>query len=148
MQPIDRVLETILYVDDLEAAERFYGEVLGLELDSKKDGLFVFFKCGQSMLLLFEPRAASTGRTVPAHGASGPGHACFAVAEAALEDWKGRLVTAGVAIEREMTWPRGGRSFYFRDPAGNSLELATPRIWGLPEVSTSGAPLGDPGATD
>jgi hypothetical protein len=39
-----------------------------------------------------------------------------------------------VAIEHEATWPRGGRSFYFRDPAGNSLELATPRIWGLPEV--------------
>jgi catechol 2,3-dioxygenase-like lactoylglutathione lyase family enzyme len=148
MQPIDRVLETILYVDDLEAAERFYGAVLGLELDSKKDGLFVFFKCGEGMLLLFEPRAASTGRNVPAHGASGPGHACFAVAEAALDDWKGRLMTAGVAIEQEMTWPRGGRSFYFRDPAGNSLELATPRIWALPEVSTSRAPLGDPGATD
>jgi catechol 2,3-dioxygenase-like lactoylglutathione lyase family enzyme len=39
-----------------------------------------------------------------------------------------------VAIEQEMDWPRGGRSFYFRDPAGNSLELATPKIWGLPEV--------------
>ena len=38
MQPIDRVLETILYVDDLDAAERFYGEVPGLELDSRKDG--------------------------------------------------------------------------------------------------------------
>mgnify|MGYP006174727919 CR=1 FL=1 len=36
------------------------------------------------MLLLFEPKAASTGRSVPAHGARGPGHACFAVAEADL----------------------------------------------------------------
>ena len=134
MRPIDRVLETILYVDDLNAAERFYGDVLGLELDSKKDGLFVFFKCGDGMLLLFEPHAASTGRTVPAHGANGPGHACFAVAEADLEGWKRHLKAAGVAIEQEMDWPRGGRSFYFRDPAGNSLELATPKIWGLPEV--------------
>ena len=134
MRPIDRVLETILYVDDLAAAERFYGEVLGLELDSRKDGLFVFFKCGAGMLLLFEPRAASVGRNVPAHGAQGPGHACFAVAEADLEHWKERLQTAAVAIEQEMDWPRGGRSFYFRDPAGNSLELATPKIWGLPEV--------------
>ena len=134
MRPIDRVLETILYVDDLAAAERFYGEVLGLELDSRKDGLFVFFKFGAGMLLLFEPRAASVGRNVPAHGAQGPGHACFAVAEADLEHWKKRLQTAAVAIEQEMDWPRGGRSFYFRDPAGNSLELATPKIWGLPEV--------------
>ena len=134
MRPIDRVLETILYVDDLHAAERFYGGVLGLELDSRKEGLFAFFKCGPGMLLLFEPQSASTGRNVPAHGAKGPGHACFAVADADLDGWKARLETAGVAIEQEMDWPRGGRSFYFRDPAGNSLELATPRIWGLPEV--------------
>ena len=138
MQPIDRVLETILYVDDLDAAERFYGEVLGLELDSRKDGLFVFFRCGDGMLLLFEPEAAATGRNVPAHGARGPGHACFAVAEDALPAWQARLAAAGVALEQEMTWPRGGRSFYFRDPAGNSLELATPRIWGLPEVARPG----------
>jgi catechol 2,3-dioxygenase-like lactoylglutathione lyase family enzyme len=135
MRPIDRVLETILYVDDLDAAERFYGEVLGLQLDSRKAGLFVFFKCGHGMLLLFEPNAASTGRNVPAHGARGPGHACFAVAERDLDGWRARLESGGVAIEQEMGWPRGGRSFYFRDPAGNSLELATPRIWGLPEVA-------------
>ena len=133
MRPIVRVLETILYVDDLDAAERFYGRVLGLELDSKKRDLFVFFKCGDGMLLLFEPQAASTGRNVPAHGAHGPGHACFAVSECDLDGWRARLEAAGVAIEQEMDWPRGGRSFYFRDPAGNSLELATPRIWGLPE---------------
>jgi catechol 2,3-dioxygenase-like lactoylglutathione lyase family enzyme len=133
MQPIKRVLETILYVDDLEAAERFYGEVLGLELDSRQPRLFVFFRCGEAMLLLFEPEAASAGRSVPAHGARGPGHACFAVPEAELDAWKARLQEAGVAIEQEMNWPRGGRSFYFRDPAGNSLELATPRIWGLPD---------------
>jgi catechol 2,3-dioxygenase-like lactoylglutathione lyase family enzyme len=134
MRPIDRVLETILYVDDLDAAERFYGGVLGLELDSKKPGLFVFFKCGNGMLLLFEPQAASIGRNVPAHGAQGPGHACFAVAERDLGSWKERLQAAGVVVEQEVNWPRGGRSFYFRDPAGNSLELATPKIWGLPEV--------------
>lgn len=137
MPAIDRVLETILYVDDLEAAERFYGELLALQLDSKKAGLFVFFRCGDGMLLLFEPGAAGTGRSVPAHGARGPGHACFAVAEADLNWWQARLGAAGVAIEQEVAWPRGGRSFYFRDPAGNSLELATPRIWGLPEVGRS-----------
>jgi catechol 2,3-dioxygenase-like lactoylglutathione lyase family enzyme len=139
MQPIDRVLETILYVDDLDAAERFYGDVLGLELDSRQPKLFVFFKCGPSMLLLFEPNAASSGRNVPAHGAHGPGHACFAVPEAELDGWRRRLEAAGVAIEQVADWPRGGRSFYFRDPAGNSLELATPRIWGLPEAGPPAA---------
>ena len=67
------MLETVLYVDDLDAAERFYGEVLGLELDSRQAGVFVFFRCGAGMLLLFEPGAAASGRRVPAHGAKGAG---------------------------------------------------------------------------
>lgn len=130
---IGRVLETVLYVDDLDAAERFYRDVLGLEVDSRKAGLFVFFRLDDAMLLLFEPAAARVGRGVPSHGASGAGHACFAVPEARLGSWKAKLARAGVAIEQEMDWPRGGHSFYFRDPAGNSLELATPRIWGFEE---------------
>jgi catechol 2,3-dioxygenase-like lactoylglutathione lyase family enzyme len=135
VQPIERILETILYVDDLDAAERFYGGVLGLALDSRKDGIFAFFKCGNGMLLLFDPRASRQGRAVPAHGAEGAGHVCFAVAEAELDAWQARLRAAGIEIEQEATWPRGGRSFYFRDPAGNSLEFASPRIWGLPDRS-------------
>jgi catechol 2,3-dioxygenase-like lactoylglutathione lyase family enzyme len=134
MRAPDRVLETVLYVDDLGAAERFYGEVLGLALDSRKPGLFCFFKIGEAMLLLFDPAASAIGREVPAHGANGPGHVCFAVAEDELALWSRRLAERGVPIEHEQAWPRGGRSIYFRDPAGNSLELATPRIWGLPEI--------------
>ena len=140
MPALDRVLETILYVDDLEAAERFYGGPLGLTLDSRKPGVFAFFRVGDGMLLLFDPRASRRSRGVPAHGAEGPGHACVAVAEAELDGWKRRLEAAGVAIEHEQGWPRGGRSFYFRDPAGNSLELATPRIWGMPDVGAEEEP--------
>lgn len=139
MQPLQRVLETILYVNDLEAAERFYHSVLGLQLESRKPGLFCFFRIGENMLLLFEPEAAARNRDVPAHGARGPGHVCFAVAEGELGAWRQRLIEHGVGVEHEQAWPRGGRSLYFRDPAGNSLELATPRIWGLPEPPVSGA---------
>jgi catechol 2,3-dioxygenase-like lactoylglutathione lyase family enzyme len=133
MRPSDHVLETILYVDDLNAALVFYRDVLGLKLYSRKDDLFVFFRCGRGMLLLFEPNAASAGRSVPAHGAKGPGHACFAMAEAEQQSWKDHLTAHGVEIEQEVIWPKGGQSFYFRDPAGNSLELATPKIWDLSE---------------
>ncbi|TIX39705.1 MAG: glyoxalase/bleomycin resistance/extradiol dioxygenase family protein, partial [Mesorhizobium sp.] len=27
--------------------------------------------------------------------------------------------------------PQGGRSIYIRDPSGNSIEFAEPRIWGI-----------------
>jgi catechol 2,3-dioxygenase-like lactoylglutathione lyase family enzyme len=92
------------------------------------------------MLLLFDPVAARANRDVPAHGASGAGHACLAVPESELVAWQARLRAHGVTIEHEQAWPRGGRSFYFRDPAGNSLELATPRIWGLDEPGAGGTP--------
>jgi catechol 2,3-dioxygenase-like lactoylglutathione lyase family enzyme len=134
MRPLDRVLETVLYADDLEAAERFYEGVLGLPLDSRQPGVFSFFRIGTSMLLVFRASAARIDRGVPTHGADGPGHVCFAVPEAELPAWKGRLEAAGFPIEHEHAWPRGGTSFYVRDPAGNSVELATPRIWGMPEV--------------
>lgn len=138
MPPIRRVLETVLYADDLDAAERFYGDVLGLTLDSRKPGLFCFFRVGDGMLLVFRPAASRASREVPAHGADGSGHVCFAVREDELDGWRPLLALRGIAIEHEQVWPRGGRSFYFRDPAGNSVELATPKIWGLAE-----APAGD-----
>lgn len=135
MQAIDRVLETVLYVADLDAAQRFYGETLGLPLDSAKAGTFRFFRVGDGMLLLFDPEAARRNRGIPTHGASGPGHVCFAVSEHELDQWQQRLERHGVPVEHVESWPRGGRSFYVRDPAGNSIEFATPRIWGLPDVA-------------
>ncbi len=53
----------------------------------------------------------------------------FRVAEEELAPWRSHLHATGVNIESEVTWPNGARSVYFRDPAGNSLELATPNMW-------------------
>jgi catechol 2,3-dioxygenase-like lactoylglutathione lyase family enzyme len=57
------------------------------------------------------------------------------VPAASLDAWRGHLAACGVVVEKEVAWPRGGRSLYVRDPAGNSVELASPRIWGLREPS-------------
>lgn len=129
------VLETCLYVDDLDRAEQFYRTVLGLQLESRQEGRHVFFHCGQQMLLLFNPLASrESSDGFPGHGAFGPGHLAFAARQADLPAWSEHLERHGVAIEKRLTWPGGGESLYFRDPAGNSLELATPRIWGLSEA--------------
>jgi catechol 2,3-dioxygenase-like lactoylglutathione lyase family enzyme len=128
------VLETALYASDLDAAERFYGGVIGLDRFARAEGRHVFFRCGRGMLLVFDPAATSRpGGEVPPHGAHGPGHAAFAVRERDLPAWREHLARQGIAIEAEVTWPRGGRSIYVRDPAGNSIELATPALWGLEE---------------
>ena len=136
--PLRHLLETVLYVDDLDAAARFYGGVLGLAEASRKPGVFVFYRLERQMLLVFDPAAAARSVAVPPHGARGAGHVAFAVADADLESWTRHLVTHGVEIEAELDWPNGGRSFYFRDPAGNSLELAAPRIWGFDDALAGG----------
>jgi len=134
---VTRVLETSVYVDDLALAERFYREVLGLETFTREPGRHVFFRCGDGMLLLFDPRTTATGQVVvgqapvPRHGAVGAGHVAFGVPASEMDGWRASLIGHGVAIESEVDWPGGGRSIYFRDPAGNSLELATPETWGL-----------------
>jgi catechol 2,3-dioxygenase-like lactoylglutathione lyase family enzyme len=131
------ILESALYVTDLDAAEAFYRDVLGLERIARAEGRHVFFRCGGGILLLFDadatqvPPPADARLPVPPHGARGPGHLCFAATAAEIDAWKARLAAAGVAVEAELSWPKGGRSIYFRDPAGNSLEFAEPLIWGL-----------------
>jgi catechol 2,3-dioxygenase-like lactoylglutathione lyase family enzyme len=51
---------------------------------------------------------------------------------AAFDAWREHLHGQGVAVEKEVEWPKGGKSLYVRDPAGNSVELVTPGLWGLP----------------
>ncbi len=129
MQP-GRIFETVLYAEDLSAAQRFYSEALGLEVLSTSD-LLVALKCGVGVLLIFDPgKSSPPGREVPSHGSSGAGHVAFAAKPEELEGWRKQLEEAGIPIEREVDWAQGGRSIYFRDPAGNSVELAPPTLWG------------------
>jgi len=133
---IEGVLETCLYARDLDAAERFYADLLGLAVVAREPSRHLFLRCGAAMLLVFDPDRTTAapglvnGVAVPAHGTDGPTHVCFRIAERDLPAWRDRLRGAGVAVEAEITWPRGGASLYFRDPAGNSVELAPARIWG------------------
>lgn len=130
-----KVLETVLYAPDLAAAEDFYGRVLGLSMHAKAEGRHVFFKLEKQMLLIFNPDATKKpgagALPVPNHGAEGQGHVCFAADTAQLREWRRRFADVGVPIEADFEWPGGGRSIYVRDPAGNSVEFAEPKIWGI-----------------
>ena len=131
------ILESTLYVADLATAEVFYGDVMGLERIAKVEGRHVFFRCGQGVLLLFNAEAtkvapaADARLPVPPHGTVGNGHLCFAAHAEEIERWKARLQAKGVTVEADFEWPQGGRSIYIRDPSGNSIEFAEPRIWGF-----------------
>ncbi|HEY8467563.1 MAG TPA: VOC family protein [Solirubrobacterales bacterium] len=127
---LDRVLETVVYCDaaEREATEAFYAETLGLRrVSSWNTGCA--FRLGPGVLLLFEREAlAGSDSAVSAHGTRGPGHVCFTTA-GDYEAARAALAEAGVEIEHDHEWPDGRRSFYFRDPAGNLIELAEGDIW-------------------
>lgn len=127
------ILETALYVDNLDAAEEFYGGLLGFEPIIRVGNRHVFYRVGMSVLLVFNPseteRASAGARPVPPHGAHGPGHVCFAASATEIVDWRQKFVENHILIEAEFSWPNGAKSLYIRDPAGNSVEFAEPRLW-------------------
>ena len=129
------VLETSLYVDDLHKAEHFYGSILGLAKIFSVPGRQLTFRCQDNVLLIFKPdhtereRIVVNGGAIPLHGARGPGHMAFRVSKNDLEAWREYFHATGIAVESEVSWPNGAHSIYFRDPNGNSLELATPDMW-------------------
>jgi catechol 2,3-dioxygenase-like lactoylglutathione lyase family enzyme len=136
---LDGVLEAVLYCDDLDVAEAFYTDVLGLERIGARAGRHVFFRCRDTVVLLFDPETTSTvptevgDSTIPLHGARGEGHLAFRCSLDRIDAWRDHLTAHDVRIESDVRWSRGGRSIYFRDPAGNSLEIASPELWDPPE---------------
>lgn len=123
------MLETVLYVEDLARAERFYVDLLGFRKLSGEAGRHLFLRAGRSVFLLFRPEETLRTTLLPSHGARGPGHVCFQVPEEVYAAWKAFLPVQGVAVLQEENWPAGGRSLYFRDPDGNLLEIADRDLW-------------------
>ena len=143
MTSITRLLETALYVADLDRSCDFYERVLGLgpdvgitaDKDSEKRFRPLQMPGGQVLLLFPKGFATTTavlpGGTIPPHDGNGQLHLAFAISASEVNEWRERLQAHGVLIEGEMEWPRGGTSLYFRDPDGHLVELATPGLWSI-----------------
>jgi catechol 2,3-dioxygenase-like lactoylglutathione lyase family enzyme len=134
MPQVRRVLETVLYVEDLDRARSFYETAIGLKviyigehavaLDGGEGTVFLLFQRGSTA-----KGSRFEGGWIPSHDGTGETHFAFAIDRADLDDWRARLDILTIEIESEVTWPRGGTSVYFRDPDGHSVELATPGVW-------------------
>jgi predicted ester cyclase/catechol 2,3-dioxygenase-like lactoylglutathione lyase family enzyme len=137
-----RLFEVAIYGPDLEALADFYARVLGLQVITRFSDRGFALRCGGTALLVFNPsRTRGDDDSVPKHGATGAGHIAFLATAEDLPRWREHLEACHVAIEREVTWPAGGTSIYVRDPAGNSVELAPPTLWGgLGFEAVTGAP--------
>jgi catechol 2,3-dioxygenase-like lactoylglutathione lyase family enzyme len=136
MPEVTGVVETCLYVDDLERAERFYGDVCDFKRLIGDDRFCAFGVADHDVLLLFRKKAtteaiSTPGGTIPPHDGAGPLHVAFAIPASAEADWQQRLEARGIAIESVVDWPRGGRSLYFRDPDDHLVELITPGCWSI-----------------
>ena len=134
MPALTGVLETCLYVADLDRASQFYESVLGLRLIGGDDRFRAYSVAERDVLLLFKKGASVkpvdlSGQTVPPHDGSGQNHFAFAIPASELTAWEKRLAGRGVAVESRVQWPRGGTSIYFRDSDQNLGELATPGLW-------------------
>lgn len=127
------ILETCLYAKNLDKAEQFYRSLPGIDFVAKEEDRHIFFSCGESMLLIFNPELTSiaepNSESVPPHGATGEGHIAFSIDPGSIDKWREFFNKNYIEIESEITWPNGSVSLYFRDPAGNSLELVSPDIW-------------------
>jgi len=130
------VLEYGIYADDVPRAAEFYRRVFGFRqlegddrfcaLDVAGRNIFLIFKKGSTLQPLPLP-----GGVLPPHDGSGQQHFAFSVPTADLQAWEQRLAENAIEIESRVTWPRGGRSIYFRDPDGHLVELITPGCWAI-----------------
>lgn len=132
--PLGGVLETALYVDDVDRARAFYEGVMGLRAMVTDARLVAYPLAPGSVLLLFArgqtlKPVRLPGGTLPPHDGHGPLHVAFAITTTDLDAWTRQLTGQGIAIESRIDWPKGGVSLYFRDPDGHLLELATPGLW-------------------
>jgi catechol 2,3-dioxygenase-like lactoylglutathione lyase family enzyme len=128
---LEGVLETGVYCSEAELEETlaFYGRELGLlKVAGWGDG--TAYRVGAGVLLVFcRERLAQREGPIADHGSEGPNHVCLLAGPGEYEAWRDRLTGAGVEIAHEHEWGEGTRSFYFRDPAGNLIEIANRDLW-------------------
>ena len=129
-----RVLETALYVENLDAAEKFYAALFGCETMLSDERMRALDIGKTNVLLLFKRGGTTEGEEVeggfiPPHDAQGEIHLCFAIEKDDLENWQRKLEERNIEVISTVFPPRGGTSLYFRDLDGHLIELATPGIW-------------------
>lgn len=134
MPKLDRVIETAIYVDDLDRAAAFYEQVMDLAVMVCDARFRAYDIGGESVFLVFYRGATLDtvqlpGGTIPPHDGHGPLHLAFGVTADELPAWEQRLNEKKVPIEARTDWPRGGKSIYFRDPDNHLLELVTRGVW-------------------
>ena len=134
MPKLNALLETALYVENLERSVAFYKTIFEFETLSSSERLCALNVSNRQVLLLFLKGASTvatvtSGGVIPPNDGDGQLHLAFSIAADELERWESWLAENGIEIESKVKWERGGTSIYFRDPDQHLLELVTPGLW-------------------
>jgi catechol 2,3-dioxygenase len=119
--------EIALRVNDLDAMQKFYEEVIGLPLMTRVPNC-AFFKIadgygGHTQVLALFDRSGSRSYSAPNAKTSTIDHIAFEIPPADFESELKRLRERGLEVETaEHAWVHW-RSLYVNDPEGNQLEL-------------------------
>src|SRR5688572_22217698 len=94
---VNGIIETSLYVDDLQRAARFYQDLFDLRVLLSDDRMTALAVGDRQVLLLFlrgrsrQPTRAPQGGLIPPHDAGGDVHLGLAIAADQLDAWESRL---------------------------------------------------------
>ncbi|HUZ96728.1 MAG TPA: VOC family protein [Edaphobacter sp.] len=130
-----RILETCLYVADVDRAAEWYRQIFGFPIIFQQENRLRALQVGQEqVLLLFKEKGslrptAMPGGVLPPHDGSGPVHLAFSMQTEEAEEWESHLNTHGVDIIGRVSWGEDDRSLYFRDPDHHVLELISGDHW-------------------
>src|SRR5437867_7765562 len=116
-----------LRVNDLDAMQAFYQDVIGLEL-MKRFPDSAFFKiadgyAGHTQILALFDRRKEPGYTGLDSQHSTLDHLAFAIAREEFDSERARLESLGCKLQFATHGWVHWRSLYVRDPEGNSVEL-------------------------
>lgn len=115
-----------LDVTDLDRAEQFYTEVLGLKVLQRFGQHQVLLQCGALNLALFERRDLPPRVTDRIENPLGKGHHAFKVSPAGWQEIPKTFAARGVPTYGPIDW--GDHDcLYFLDPDGNLLEIVAYR---------------------
>jgi len=111
---VERVDFVSVFTQDIQRAKQFYGEILGLELETEGES-DMEFRCGQVTLDVFDP--SSIGQPFA------PSPAGLALRVPDVDAARAELEAKGVPFDGETIETSVCRMAFFRDPDGNALLL-------------------------
>ena len=111
---IERVDFVAFLTQDIQRAKRFYGETLGLAIETEGES-DMEFRCGQVTLDIFDP--SSIGQ------AFAPSPAGLALRVSDVEVARAELEAKGVEFDGDTMTTSVCRMAFFKDPDGNALML-------------------------